>query len=939
MSRYVIIFLTIGLGTSACDWPMGVTRPLEPTPDCGDAYLTDDEQCDDGNAQTETCAYDETSCNVCSSNCELIAGSLIFCGDAVLQNEDQEECDEGGLNSDSGGCLSTCLFAQCGDGHTREDAELGTPGYEECDDANDDDEDACIADCLLATCGDGFVQRDVEFCDDGIESQECNDDCTLAQCGDGKTNAAFGEECDDSNTITEACEDSAVPCMVCGQDCVMVPGARCGDGVVDTVYGETCDDGNLEDDLNGCSEDCQINSVCGDGIVQELTEFCDDGYVDGCGSCNEDCSGEGVTSVCGDGIVCEEDEECDAGEENNTDIGACLSTCQLAACGDGHIREDLEVGELGYETCDDGDAEDTGNGCSENCASNSLCGDGIVQALIEVCDDGYVDACGDCNEDCSAAGDSFVCGDGDFCPQFEECDDGNTRTEVCEYGGLTNCTVCDSICEESVGAREYCGDGTLQTLYETCDLGVDNTEDCPEGVVECVVCSNQCLNEPGVPNGDTVSGGSCDGEVLVTYYRDLDSDGFGDINNTLDLCYQPPGYALDNTDCNDAATMVNPGAPEQCNQLDDNCNDVIDEGILGTGQICPAVSCKAVLDDHLPLGSGEYWLGDLTLSELRFCDFGNVGDGWTWKKSITVTNSTDAAWMTQQVKVLVDILGLTTGGMMKASGEDIRFFTDNGILLEYWIGQKTDAGTEIWIIIPELEPLQQVNVMMAYGNGQADMKSSTTFYDDFRENSFSRYNTLGDMSWGPGRTFEWLTETSHLRAASFIDYFLMIRPELIGLTETIYIEVKGFWEDGEVDGLGPAFRSTTGEYYVGQVTDDYDGEQFSTGFDGVVRYDTLPTDHQQGIRLGFQQDLISTAPGLRVGMLVSSSAVQLYVDGALLEQVTFEEATTVSWVGLASISNIGCEYDYLWVGRSVPNFNPTSATDAPLATALAQEPF
>lgn len=93
---------------------------------------------------------------------------------------------------------------------------------------------------------------------------------------------------------------------------------------------------------------------------------------------------------------------------------------------------------------------------------------------------------------------------------------------------------------------------------------------------------------------------------------------------------------------------------------------------------------------------------------------------------------------------------------------------------------------------------------------------------------------------------------------------------------------------------------------------------FFTGFDGVVRYETLPTDHRQGTRLGFGQDVIATAPGLRVGMLVSSSAIQLYVDGALIEQVTLEEDTNVSWVGLASIANIGCEYDYLWVGPVCP---------------------
>lgn len=1117
MSRVIWVVLIMFLGVAGCDWPMGVTRSLEPTPDCGDDFVTQDEECDDGNAVTESCAYEETSCTVCDSNCELVAGSLLFCGDGILQSDEEEECDGGDSNTDSGGCLTSCLFAECGDGFLREDAAQGAPGYEECDDANESNEDACIAGCLLATCGDGYVQRDVEFCDDGIESADCNEDCTLAVCGDGKVNTTSGEDCDDANTLTEACEDPGVPCMVCGQDCVMVEGARCGDGIVDTFYGESCDDGNVVDDLNGCSndcqinsvcgdgviqeqaevcddgyaddcgscnadcsatgvgavcgdgiaceeveecdvgdgnvdtgaclstcvsatcgdgfvlegvefcddgvesaacnadctlavcgdgkvnatagegcddantltetcddpevscmvcgqncvlvegarcgdgvvdvfygeacddgnviddlngcsDDCQINSVCGDGVIQELTEVCDDGYADGCGSCNTDCSGEGSPSFCGDGIVCEEDEECDAGDSNGN-TAACLSTCVTATCGDGYIRQDLEIGDLGYETCDDGDSIDNGNGCSENCVNNSSCGDGIVQDLVEFCDDGYSDACGDCNEDCSGLGGSFVCGDGDLCPQFEGCDDGNTRTEVCEYGGLTSCIVCDAVCVESNGVREFCGDGTVQPLYETCDLGEANTENCQDGVVDCVVCSNQCINEPGVPSGEVSDGGSCEGQVLVTYYRDLDSDGFGDINTTLDLCYQPPGYVLDNTDCDDTATMVYPDAPEQCNQVDDSCNDLIDEGILGTGPLCPAQSCKAVLDDHLPFGSGEYWLGDIILNSLRFCDFGTVGDGWDWKQPMTVTNTTETPWSNQQVKVVVDTETLINNGLMKSSGEDIRFFTDTGILLEFWMGQTTDAGTEIWILIPDLPASTQLNVMMAYGNIQADSKSATTYYDDFRVNSFSSYNIIGDTAWSPGRTFEWLTDSGRLRAASFIDYFLMIRPELIGLTDTVYIEVKGFWADGEVDGLGPAFGSSSGEYYVTQVTDDYDGAQFSTGFDGVVRYDTVPTDHQQGTFLGLQQDLVATSPGLRVGMLVSSTMIQTYIDGILLGEVSLEQSTSVSWVGLGAISNIGCEYDYLWVGPSVPSFHPAPAEDAPEASVAPQEVF
>ncbi|MBY0485789.1 MAG: discoidin domain-containing protein, partial [Flavobacteriaceae bacterium] len=49
------------------------------------------------------------------------------------------------------------------------------------------------------------------------------------------------------------------------------------------------------------------------------------------------------------------------------------------------------------------------------------------------------------------------------------------------------------------------------------------------------------------------SGVSCGAVILnyATYYRDLDNDGFGDLNNTIVFCSQPFGYVTNSLDCND----------------------------------------------------------------------------------------------------------------------------------------------------------------------------------------------------------------------------------------------------------------------------------------------------------------------------------------------------------------------------------------------------
>jgi hypothetical protein len=64
----------------------------------------------------------------------------------------------------------------------------------------------------------------------------------------------------------------------------------------------------------------------------------------------------------------------------------------------------------------------------------------------------------------------------------------------------------------------------------------------------------------------------------ITYYADVDGDGYGDPNNSIIGCSLPIGYVTIGGDCNDNDPDVNPGAPELCNGEDDNCNGDVDEG-------------------------------------------------------------------------------------------------------------------------------------------------------------------------------------------------------------------------------------------------------------------------------------------------------------------------------------------------------------------------
>jgi len=108
---------------------------------------------------------------------------LPLCGDGFV--DEGEECDDGPGNADDSLCTLTCALAVCGDG-------LVLPAAEVCDDGNALNTDACLSTCEPAGCGDGFVWVGTEECDDGNadNADTCSDVCVLAACDDGAKNGA-----------------------------------------------------------------------------------------------------------------------------------------------------------------------------------------------------------------------------------------------------------------------------------------------------------------------------------------------------------------------------------------------------------------------------------------------------------------------------------------------------------------------------------------------------------------------------------------------------------------------------------------------------------------------------------------------------------------------------------------------------------------------------
>ncbi|MCB9745214.1 MAG: hypothetical protein H6740_21715 [Alphaproteobacteria bacterium] len=116
------------------------------------------------------------------------------------------------------------------------------------------------------------------------------------------------------------------------------------------------------------------------------------------------------------------------------------------------------------------------------------------------------------------------------------------------------------------------------------DTGLGRTDVDGDGFDASVDCDDE---DPFIhPDAEEVCDGvdnNCDGvidEGGSTWFADGDGDGYGIYTDTLEACETPEGYVGNADDCDDADPLTFPGAGERCDEVDNDCDNVVDEAVL-----------------------------------------------------------------------------------------------------------------------------------------------------------------------------------------------------------------------------------------------------------------------------------------------------------------------------------------------------------------------
>ncbi|GIU69234.1 MAG: hypothetical protein KatS3mg002_0470 [Candidatus Woesearchaeota archaeon] len=556
------------LGCNYDSCTLDISDCMPPTLEiCGDGYISGDEDCDGSNLGGFQCtdfvglvggtlkcnppSAGNLSCKFNFSSC-IIGSYEEFCGDGLLNNFPNEQCDMG-TNS------LTCLDFNF------------TGGILTCD-----------SNCSFNT-------------------TLCTSPYSTGYCGDGHLNPSLNEQCEPNIPLDLTCYDlgfaggelscnppgSASPCRINVSSCIeAVNEGRCGDGYI-LSSNESCDSNNLGgadctlfDDFAGgllqCDDLCYWDTsncntgkgYCGDGIINNpYNEQCDGsdwGRISK--EPNEGCRQFGFT---GGTLSCNPPN---SSERCTFDTSQCITPIPYGVCGDTVINkgEQCERGKSLNVNCTDFDRYIGGNiSCDYSTCNIDL--SKCILPVESVCGDGFITGTEDCDglffggiTLCSQIDDEFISGS-------LKCFPPGHRRE-CQFD-FSNC--------EFIDLDSTCGNGIVES-YEECD-GESSIFTCEDYslISGTLMCNNCSVNTSSCIGGAMTFNQSCNNSILE---QGEECDGIVNVSEMFEQSFIELYSCQNGMTCSDACTI------ECLSQVLYTCNNSIkdgDETGLNCGGSCP----------------------------------------------------------------------------------------------------------------------------------------------------------------------------------------------------------------------------------------------------------------------------------------------------------------------------------------------------------------